>query len=128
MLTKIALDKENAWACLAAQFSKSIGKQTSVLQMKKTCKQYEISCKKTYVNATGNNAIKLFSWPLSVNTCNFFISVTSHLNVYCCFAFSVHIFIAEFRRFHYMHESATYNTNGSWNEESNQSWPYPYLL
>ena len=34
MLPKIALDKENGWACLAAQFSKSVGKQTSVPQMK----------------------------------------------------------------------------------------------
>ena len=46
MLPKIASDKENAWACFAAQFSKSVGKQTSVPQMKKTFKQYEISCKK----------------------------------------------------------------------------------
>ena len=35
MLPKIASDKENGWACLAAQFSKSVGKQTSVPQMKK---------------------------------------------------------------------------------------------
>ena len=34
MLPKIALDGENSWACLATQFSKSIGKQTSVPQMK----------------------------------------------------------------------------------------------
>jgi hypothetical protein len=35
MLPKIAPDKENAWACLAAQFSKNVGKRTSVPQMKK---------------------------------------------------------------------------------------------
>jgi len=35
MLPKIASDKENGWACIAAQFSKSVGKQTSVPQMKK---------------------------------------------------------------------------------------------
>jgi len=47
MLPKIASDKENGWACLAAQFSKSVGKQTSVPQMtKKTFKQYETSCQK----------------------------------------------------------------------------------
>ena len=44
MLPKIASDKENGWACLAAQFSESVGKQTSVPQMgkkrrKKTNKQ-----------------------------------------------------------------------------------------
>ena len=36
MLPKIASDKEKARACLAAQFLKNIGKQTSVAQMKKT--------------------------------------------------------------------------------------------
>ena len=35
MLPKIASNKQNAWACLAAQFSKSVGKQTSVPQIKK---------------------------------------------------------------------------------------------
>ena len=34
MLQKFASNKENAWACLAAQFSKSVGKQTSVPHMK----------------------------------------------------------------------------------------------
>ena len=34
-LPKIALDKEKAWASLAMQFSKKVGKQTSLAQMEK---------------------------------------------------------------------------------------------
>jgi len=55
--------------------------------------------------------------PRSVNISNFLTSITSHLNVYCCFACSVHAFVTEFWRFHYMHVSVIYSTNGSWNLE-----------
>ena len=46
MLPKIASDKENGWACLAAQFSKSVGKQTSVPQMKKLLNDMKSAVKK----------------------------------------------------------------------------------
>ncbi|KAG8272857.1 hypothetical protein J6590_033512 [Homalodisca vitripennis] len=63
MLPKVASAKEMAWGCLADQFSKNVGKQTSVGQLKKLLNNMKTAVKKkTDVNATGNKPITLLSW------------------------------------------------------------------
>lgn len=63
MLPKVASAKEKAWDCLADQFSKNVGKQTSVGQLKKLLSNMKTAVKKkTDVNATGNKRIILLSW------------------------------------------------------------------
>lgn len=63
MLPKVASAKEKAWGCLADQFSKNVGKQTSVGQLKKLLNNMKTAVKKkTDVNATGNKPITLLSW------------------------------------------------------------------
>lgn len=63
MLPKVASSKEKAWGCLADQFSKNVGKQTTVGQLKKLLNNMKTTVKKkTDVNATGNKPITLLSW------------------------------------------------------------------
>ncbi|KAK9871751.1 hypothetical protein WA026_014205 [Henosepilachna vigintioctopunctata] len=63
MLPKVASAKEKAWGCLTDQFSKNVGKQTSVGQLKKLLNNMKTAVKKkTDVKATGNEPITLLSW------------------------------------------------------------------
>lgn len=63
MLPKVASAKEKAWGCLADQFSKNVGKQTSVGHLKKLLNNMKTPVKKkTDDNATGNKPITLLSW------------------------------------------------------------------
>lgn len=63
MLPKISSAKEKAWACLAEQYSKNVGKPFSILQMKKLLNNMKTALKKkSDVNATGNKPVKLLSW------------------------------------------------------------------
>lgn len=63
MLPNVASAKDKAWGCLADQFSKNVGKQTSVGQLKKLLNNMKSAVKKkTDVNATGNKPITLLSW------------------------------------------------------------------
>lgn len=68
MITKIVSIKENAWVCLAEQFSKNIGKETNVAQLKKLLNNMKSAVKKKsasakfHVSTTGNKPIKLLSW------------------------------------------------------------------